>query len=139
MAGEPDVVEYAQGIEQVEALEHQSDRSAPKPVAKGGGQAAEIVPGNADDPRARGRQAGQQVQQGALARTGRPDDETAFAGIDPPRLDVQNVPGAVAVSERLDLDHQPARHPGPRMQSACPAPMSVRPTATATMVRSGFR
>ena len=117
VAGEAEVVEDAQGVEEVEALQQQPDGAPPESVSSGCGKAREILPGNANAPGTRCREPRQQVQEGALARARRSGDEAALPGVHPPLGNVENVPAAMTVPKRLDLDHG-LRHEGVRFRAA---------------------
>ncbi len=117
-----DVVERAHPLEQVEALEHETDGT----VADGGqlvaGQGGDIAPGQHIAAAAGHVEAAQDVHEGGLARTGRPHDGDELARLDGKVDAVQHrhltPTGAIALAQLFDPDQR--RHQNKRNWKALP-------------------
>src|SRR5580692_6757478 len=69
-----DIVEHAEAVEEEELLEHEAEAPGPQARQLRVGHGRGVLPGDADHPAGGPLQGAHHVQQGALARSGRPDD-----------------------------------------------------------------
>ena len=67
--GEPDIVEHAQRVEEMKALEQQPDAASPEPVPRRWEQVREVLTGYANTPCPRGRRSRQQMPAGCSCPT----------------------------------------------------------------------
>ena len=82
---ETEVVTHGQRPDQMQALQHDADRPAAKPVQLGRRQRAQIPTRHPQPTTARAQKAGDEMQKRALAGARRPEDQAVLAGSDRPR------------------------------------------------------